>query len=158
MSLSLRNIQEHDSDSDICNSCVQHNQLVTQISEYTQTKISGYLTSRISDRNLWEQFQHDFKDISIDEFKSLQFDVQQRLRIVLRCGGVYVPPHTKVDNESMADMLYKVAHEDEPIKWEMEHLKFCRDDFHHGIKLGMITSRYFEVDEGDAATPVTLLK
>ena len=131
----------------------------TQIREYTETKIYSYMTTRVCDRNLWEQYQDDFKNFTVEYFTSLRFQVQQNLRITLRCGGVYVPPHTnKVEDESLAAMLYKVAHEDEPIKWEMEHLKFCRDDFHHGIKLGMITSRYFEVDKHDAATPVTLLK
>ncbi|RKF77660.1 hypothetical protein GcM1_217026 [Golovinomyces cichoracearum] len=63
------------------------------------TKISENKEFNSTDSDLWELFQEDFADFTVDNFKSLGTAKLQQLRNFLKCGGVRAPKATgKITN------------------------------------------------------------
>ena len=81
-----------------------------EVQEYIQTKLYFYVEDKVQDSDLWELFREDFKDFSANVFKQHQRETQ-RLRQVLRCGGVFVAPNTK--NIAIAQRVAEVLDEEE---------------------------------------------
>ena len=68
----------------------------TDFTEYLLTKLYEYDESEITNHNLLELFQDDFKDFTIITFKrAYTLPELLRLRAYLRCGGVYVEQNHK---------------------------------------------------------------
>lgn len=120
--------------------------------EYAEAKIYGYITTRVSDGNLWEQYQADFGYLNLVSFMRIQIRTLQYLRIALRCGGVYVPNLSEHRDNLRAKALMRVSFEHERRKFEASELRDFRDDFLQGE----VTSRYFVVDKTDVWNPVRL--
>ena len=79
--------------------------------EYLLTKLHGYDESGITDHNLLELFQDDFKDFTTMIFKRAYTPPElQRLRAYLRCGGVYVEQNHK--RLSIPQSLFNVLKEE----------------------------------------------
>jgi hypothetical protein len=107
------------------------------VQEYIQTKLHFYVEDKVQDSDLWELFLEDFKDFSADVFKQHQRETQ-RLRQVLRCGGVFVASNTK--NITIAQCIVEVLDEDEQHVWTVADLVEAEPD----LKRGPILSIYIK--------------
>ena len=83
------------------------------ILEYIKTKLYDYMSDRVSDVNLWDLFQEDFKDFTPEIFTNNRREVQ-RLRTCLHYGSVFVVSNTK--SITIAQTLMDVVNEEEQHK------------------------------------------
>jgi hypothetical protein len=97
------------------------------LDEYVTTKIYEYKSDRSNDRDLWELFQHDFQNFTIETFNSLPLKTLQSLRQCLQCGGVWVAQNEK--NVTYASSFFEVLHEEEPYEWTENDIKQSWKDF-----------------------------
>jgi hypothetical protein len=118
------------------------------ILDYMQTKLYDYMSNRVSDDDLWELFQDDFKDFTTDMFTRNQRETQ-RLQTCLRCGGVFVASNTK--SITIAQKLIDVVNEEEQHKWTETNMKEAELDF----KKGPITLVYIGSKEQNRAITFT---
>lgn len=118
------------------------------ILDYMQTKLYDYMSDGVSDDDLWELFQDDFKDFTVDMFTRNRRETQ-RLRTCLRCGGVFVASNTK--SITIAQKLIDVVNEEEQHKWTEANMKEAELDF----KKGPITSVYIGSKEQNGAITFT---
>jgi hypothetical protein len=89
------------------------------IREYIQAKMYFYVKDQVGDNDLWELFREDFKDFNAEIFKQHQRDTQ-RVRQVLRCGGVFVASHTR--NITVAQRVAEVLIEEDQHIWTANDL------------------------------------
>ena len=100
-----------------------------KVLEYIQTKLHFYIEDKVQDSDLWELFHKDFKDFSVDIFKQHQRETQ-RLRQVLRCGGVFVALNTK--SITIAQCVAEVLGEEEQHVWTVADLVEAEPDLRRG--------------------------
>ena len=60
------------------------------LEEYTATKCHEYIERKINDDNLWEVYKYDFEGFTTEIIRTMHIQYQQQLRVMLRCGGVFV--------------------------------------------------------------------
>jgi hypothetical protein len=111
-----------------------------EVREYIYAKRYQYQTKKTSDINLWELFQDDFKDFTVDTFNRIDRATLQDLKHCLRCGGCYVPQHGK--RMTVAQSLIEVIQQDEFHEWTDEEVKEANAD----LSKGPITSVYITVE------------
>ncbi|RKF56855.1 hypothetical protein GcC1_193027 [Golovinomyces cichoracearum] len=85
------------------------------IDGYIEEKLNSHVTYNTLDSNLWEQFQHDFKDFTIDSLKSATLRSIQNLRDCLLSRGVYVTKDDK--RKTIAQAFFECITEDDQHQW-----------------------------------------
>ncbi|RKF71197.1 hypothetical protein GcM3_106004, partial [Golovinomyces cichoracearum] len=111
----------------------------SELDLYISTKISEYKEFNSTDSDLWELFQEDFADFTVDNFKSLGTAKLQQLRNFLKCGGVRVPVNDR--QKTLPKVLSEVLHEEIQPNW-------TSDDFQTSytiLEKGPITSPYLKL-------------
>jgi hypothetical protein len=110
------------------------------LTEFVNTKLYLYCLYEMVDDNLWELFRHDFKDFtSRADFNRLDFVELQRLRKVLRCGGVRVQQNK--GTTTIAHTLSAILREKEPYVWAQEDILEAEADLAKGpIRSAFITT------------------
>ena len=83
-----------------------------------------------TNNSLWELFQEYFRLWSLHNFKILSNNSSTKLRLYLRCGGVFV------QQDNIAQALYKTANEPKQHTWTYNNIASCKKD----LKKGPITS------------------
>ncbi|KAI1002381.1 hypothetical protein K3495_g5814 [Podosphaera aphanis] len=86
-----------------------------QIDSYIEEKLNSYVTYNTLNSNLWEQFQHDFKDFAIDALKSVTLRSIQNLRDCLLSRGVSVTKDDK--RKTIVQALFECITEDYQHQW-----------------------------------------
>ena len=99
------------------------------VREYIQAKMYFYVEDQVGDGDLWDLFQEDFKDFNAEIFRQHQRD-NQRIRQVLRCGGVFVASHTK--NITIAKRIAEVLLEEDQHIWTANDLLEAKLDLEKG--------------------------
>src|SRR5450432_2959538 len=99
------------------------------VREYIQAKMYFYVEDQVGDGDLWDLFQEDFKDFNAEIFRQHQRD-NQRIRQVLRCGGVFVASHTK--NITIAKRIVEVLLEEDQHIWTANDLLEAKLDLEKG--------------------------
>jgi hypothetical protein len=87
------------------------------LNSYCRAKTKEYNINNWLDEDLWESFRDDFKDFTREHFAKLTKVQTFKLRKVLLCGGVYVPPST-VDTH--ADAFMQTLQEEQQHTWTLE--------------------------------------
>ena len=113
------------------------------LSEYLDTKLYQYVLYETSDDNLWDLFKDDFKNFTRATFNRFNRTELQRLRAVLRCGGVYVQQNT--NTVTIAQSLLDVLNEDEQHKWTDADIEEARRD----LQKGPVLSVFISLEEGN---------
>jgi hypothetical protein len=86
-----------------------------ELNDYVQTKVYDYKLDCISDFNLWDLYQDDFKNFTLVAFGMVNRKELQYLRSCLRCGGVFVPNNSR--DTTIAQTLLNVINEEEQHQW-----------------------------------------
>ncbi|KAI9743432.1 MAG: hypothetical protein M4579_007731, partial [Chaenotheca gracillima] len=100
-----------------------------EVREYIQAKLYFYVEDRVGDSDLWDLFREDFKDFDVDIFKQ-HTRATQRIRQVLRCGGVVVAPHTS--SITIAQRVAEVLLEEDHPAWTPGDLCDAEMDLRRG--------------------------
>ncbi|KAI6249413.1 hypothetical protein HI914_02805 [Erysiphe necator] len=58
-----------------------------QVNDFIKAKIEEFTTLNFRDDNLWEAYQDEFSDFSINDFKAASNSILRSLRIFLRSRG-----------------------------------------------------------------------
>ncbi|TQS35013.1 hypothetical protein Golomagni_04581 [Golovinomyces magnicellulatus] len=86
-----------------------------KIDSYIEEKLNSYVTYNKLNSKLWEQFQHYFKDFTIDSLKSATLRSIQNLRDCLLSRRVYVTKNEK--RKTIAQALFECITEDGQHQW-----------------------------------------
>ena len=111
-----------------------------EIREYIYAKRYQYQAKKTGDLNLWDLFQDDFKNFTVETFNRPNRATIQDLRHCLRCGGVYVQQNNK--RLTIAKSLIAVVEQDEFHEWTDDDVKEANAD----LSKGPITSIYITVE------------
>jgi hypothetical protein len=111
-----------------------------EIREYIYAKRYQYQAKKTGDLNLWDLFQDDFKNFTVETFNRPDRATIQDLRHCLRCGGVYVQQNNK--RLTIAESLIAVVEQDEFHEWTDDDVKEANAD----LSKGPITSIYITVE------------
>jgi hypothetical protein len=95
---------------------------------YIYTEIHNQL-----DSTLWELFQGDFKDFTVDIFMQIPSYWLQQLRDCMNIREVWVNTNYKQD-KSLPQSLYNTAQEEDQIEWTREKINALENKFSTGIK------------------------
>ncbi|KAI0995467.1 hypothetical protein K3495_g12712 [Podosphaera aphanis] len=90
------------------------------LSNYTAFKVNFYEEENVSDSNLWELFQDNFRDFTVLTFSQIKLRVQQVLRDCLRSRGVYISKNSK--RKTISQTLFHCLQEEEQHEWRDENL------------------------------------
>ncbi|KAI1003750.1 hypothetical protein K3495_g4457 [Podosphaera aphanis] len=97
-----------------------HTASPTDLSNYTAFKVNFYEEENVSDSNLWELFQDDFRDFTVLTFSRIKLRVQQVLRDCLRSRGAYISKNSK--RKTISQTLFHCLQEEEQHEWTDENL------------------------------------
>lgn len=90
------------------------------IDDYTIFRLSRWMKHRFKDYDLWETFQEDFSNFTLDDFKRIEKDAKKDLRNYLRTSGIYVSK-----NGHIAPALMAVLQQKEPTPWSIDDVLEC---------------------------------
>ena len=99
-----------------------------QCKMYIYTEIHNQL-----DSTLWESFQRDFKDFTVDIFTQIPSHWLQKLRDCLNSRGVWVNANHK-RGKSLPQSLYDIAQEEDQTEWTREKITALENKFDTNIK------------------------
>ncbi|RKF64514.1 hypothetical protein GcM3_131021, partial [Golovinomyces cichoracearum] len=84
-------------------------------------KLRWYVENNYMGGQLWENYQDDFEDWSIDMFKDCEKEVIHCLRDTLARRGVYIPRGS--DRRKLFYKLFEILKENELHKWTKEEIQ-----------------------------------
>lgn len=90
---------------------------------YVKYKTVIYATGDFTDRTLWDLFQHDFEDVTLDTLKTVPYQYLLQLRMALRRGGVWVDQNSKEKKITIAQTIIKAKNEKTRPMWTKEKVK-----------------------------------
>ncbi len=85
------------------------------VENYLRTKSTEYNNTGLADADLWDIFEEDFNNVTVEQYKDAGRSTIIAFKRMLINKGVYVRPHTK--NYTVAQSLYETAHAEEYHKW-----------------------------------------
>ena len=95
---------------------------------YVYTEIHDQL-----DSTLWESFQGDFKDFTVNIFTKIHSYWLQKLRDCLNIRGVWVNANYK-QGKSLPQSLYDTAQEEDQTEWTSKEINALKKKFSTNIK------------------------
>jgi hypothetical protein len=90
------------------------------ITNYIDFKINEYTKYNFKDKSLWESYQEDFDNFTVQIFKDANRSAIKRLKQLLRRNGVWV---FNKKSKSVPQALDDVAHEDDRTEWSDEEIQ-----------------------------------
>jgi NAD-specific glutamate dehydrogenase len=94
---------------------------------YVQFKVIWYKELEILDQSLWETYQEDFKDFSVETFMAVTSVYLQRMRDHLNLRGVWVNINHK--HKALTQSLYETAQEEDQAEWTREMIDVVTDKY-----------------------------
>jgi hypothetical protein len=113
-----------------------------EIAEYIEVRAYGYRTHGPCDKELWELFQWDFNNFTLDIFNRY-YSSTLKLRTALICGGVFIKPTYK--GFSIGESLAQTLDEDERRKWDIDGL----NAYINQLVKGPITSQLIRISKDE---------
>ena len=98
-----------------------------ELNRYVQFKVIWYKELEILDQSLWETYQEDFKDFSVETFKTATSVYLQRMRDHLNLRGVWVNINHK--HKALTQSLYETAQEEDQAEWTREMIDVVTDKY-----------------------------
>ena len=92
---------------------------IATVFHYINEKIMQYKTYEMTDEDLWESLQLDFKGVTEAELAAVPTACIRHLRELLRRNGVYVSRDQQIPADKS---LYKVIHEEKPQEWPRDEI------------------------------------